>query len=175
SLAWLRGIREHEKHRPLWAVIGDGSLGYQVSLFEYLVDNDINCVVCVFNNSAWDSIRLEQTFVFRQRYPGTAREPRDYAAIASMNGCETIRVTSAVELDAALESARDWQEKRPLLLDIQTPADTIPLAGLTFALAELDYILTANILQAAISTLKAVWTGKLPLRLLWLAVRAYVL
>jgi thiamine pyrophosphate-dependent acetolactate synthase large subunit-like protein len=141
QLAWIHGVTA-ACPRPAWAVLGDGSLLYQLRLLETLSASGRGGRIAIFvlHNRAWDSIRLEQTFFFESRYTGTSLPPLDLGALAGLFGCEGLRVQTPRQLDAAIEHARTRQDVRPLLVSVEVPCDEIPFAGLGFALAELDYI-----------------------------------
>lgn len=175
SLAWAFAATLAHRRRPCWILCGDGSLGYQFELFRFLAEKKRNIVVFLFHNGTWDSIRLEQTFLFAQRYPGTDLPDTDYVGMAAQAGWQTQRVTSADELDAILQQARERKaDAGPLLVDIRLQPDSIPFAGLSFALAELDYILKPKLLQAAWSLLRLKLRGRMPWRILWMIARLFL-
>jgi benzoylformate decarboxylase len=175
SLAWAFAATLAHRTRPCWILCGDGSLGYQFELFNFLAEQKQNIVVFLFHNGTWDSIRLEQTFLFAQRYPGTELPDTDYVGMAAQAGWQTERVTRADELDAILHQARERNaDDGPLLVDIQLQPDSIPFAGLSFALAELDYILKPKLLQAAWSLLCLKLRGRMPWRILWMIGRLFL-
>ena len=53
----------------------------------------------------------------------------------------------------------------PLLLDVSLPRDALPFAGLSFALAELDYILRPKFRSIIGSFLWAILRGRFPWRI----------
>lgn len=156
--------------RPVWCFAGDGSLRYEPELLGELVRLRAGCVIFVFRNAAWDSIRLEQTFVLRGRYPGTDLPEQDFAGLARDYGCAAMRVEDDVQLEAALERAANHREERPLVIDIGVRKDQVPPAGLTWALAELDYILAAVPKRHILLSFVCAMLRRIPwriLRLLW--------
>lgn len=157
----------------LWGFCGDGSFLYDASQLRALVENKIGINLIIFNNSAWSAIRLEQTFVFEGKYPGTRMPELDCSAICREHGVESQRVQTASELEAALEYATVRQNKdhAPFVIEAITPADGVPLAGLPFALAELDYIYSSNRLRIVRSILKSMLHGRYPWRLSLAALR----
>ncbi|MCR9142249.1 MAG: thiamine pyrophosphate-dependent enzyme [bacterium] len=163
-LPWVMGAARGAPERPIWCFAGDGSLGYQPDLFRELPERAPNAVVFVFNNRAWSSIRLEQTFLFRGRYPGTALPSRDFAKLARRHGCEGVRVESEADFRAALRRANEPRDV-PLVIDIPTPQDSLPFAGLSFALAELDYLLRPMVAPFIASVVRAAAVGALPARI----------
>lgn len=166
-LPWVLGAGRAAPERPIWCFAGDGSLGYQPDLFAELSKRSSNAVIFVFNNRAWSSIRLEQTFLFRGRYPGTSLPARNFAQLAKQHGCEGIRVETDQQFLQALERARkpSGRRKRPLVIDIPMPKDSIPFAGLSFALAEMDYLLRPMFAPFVASVLRALATGALTPRI----------
>ncbi len=171
-LPYAAGV--HAANRgPVWCFAGDGSLRYEPELLGELARRKVRCVILVFRNAAWDSIRLEQTFVLRGRYPGTELREQDYAGFAEQHGCAAMRVGDHAQLEAALSRAALHDEGRPLLIDIHVRKDQIPVAGLTWALAELDYILAAvPKWHVLLSFMRAILRRRLPLRILRLLWRS---
>lgn len=159
-LPWVLGADRAAPERPLWCFAGDGSLGYQTELFAELSRRQARAVIFVFNNSAWSSIRLEQSFLFQGRYPGTELPARNFAALAERQDCEGIRVDSPEEFRFALCRAKNPQRTGPLVVDIPMPADSIPFAGLNFALAELDYLAKPMLLPLFASAIRAALSGR---------------
>jgi thiamine pyrophosphate-dependent acetolactate synthase large subunit-like protein len=143
-LAWAAGVRLGAPGVPIWGVLGDGSLLYQLRLLGELArapgaGGAGPLVLFLFDNRAWDSIRLEQTFLFESRYIGTDLADLDYSELARVFGCDALRASTVAELDTAIQKARTRSAgDPPLVVDVRVPSDTIPFAGLTFALAELD-------------------------------------
>ena len=163
-LAWAIGASRAAPERPVWCFAGDGSLGYHPALFAELSRRRANVVIFVFNNQAWSSIRLEQTFLFGGRYPGTTLPARNFAHIARDYACEGVRVETETQFQDALQSALR-PRRRPLVIDIPMPQDSVPFAGLSFALAELDYLLRPMRARFVASMLRALLTGALAPRI----------
>ncbi len=163
-LPWILGAGRAAPERPIWCFAGDGSLGYQPELFAELGRRRANAVIFVFNNRAWSSIRLEQSFLFGGRYPGTALRDRNFAELARQYGCDGVRVESEAQFLDVLERARSHRDG-PLVVDVPMPRDGIPFAGLSFALAELDYLLRPMFVPFAASVLRAAAMGLIPRRI----------
>ncbi len=173
---WPPGIRHAHPKRPIWALVGDGSFFYQTGVLRTLVKHEIPAVFFVLNNSSWSAIRLEQTFWFKGRYPGTNMPATDFAAIARLEGCDSRQARNADELLQAVEYAksRPDADKAPLVVEVFTPADNVPISGSLFAMAELDYIAKPMTLSMLISFVLAFFRGQVPLRLLWLAIKLFL-
>lgn len=146
ALHQAAGVQLAARLDPVWAILGDGSLLYQLRMLGELRRlRDAKAltaplVVFVFGNGAWDAIRLEQTFFFESDYVGTQIPPYDFAGLARLYGCEAMQVAAPQDLGPALQMAAARKPgDPPLLVDIAMPRDRVPFAGLSFALAELDF------------------------------------
>jgi sulfoacetaldehyde acetyltransferase len=148
---------------PIWAVIGDGGFFYHAAELSTLAARRRPIVLFVFNDTSWSAIRIGQTFLYRGRYVGTDLPRGDYASYAECLGCEGRVVTTPSELERAIEQARTWTGAVPLVIDVHLPKDHVPYAGANFVLAELDGALGTLALPTALSALRGVLSGRLPL------------
>ncbi|MCB1317866.1 MAG: thiamine pyrophosphate-binding protein, partial [Leptospiraceae bacterium] len=171
ALPWTMGVLQSADRRPIRVFLGDGSFLYQSGFLPELSGGGKDVTVFLYNNAAWSSIRLEQTFVFRGRYPGTELPQVDYTRIAQLHGWDTMRVESMEDLQAALNRADESGKKRPFFVDINLPRDSIPFAGIMFALAELDYIARPMLSRVTRSALRAMLRRKVPYRFIGMVLR----
>ena len=169
SLGWCAGALARAPGQTVWVVLGDGSFRYQTAALAKLVEERARVVIFLFNNEGWGSIRLEQTFLFGGRYHATELPASNHASIAASMGLETIRVERGEELAEALTRAQ--AASGPLLVEVLVRRDSVPFAGLNFALAEIDYVLGQRRARFLWSFVRAWFRRRLPRRVLWILLR----
>jgi thiamine pyrophosphate-dependent acetolactate synthase large subunit-like protein len=148
---------------PIWAVVGDGGFFYNAAELATLAARGRPIVVFVFNDRSWSAIRIGQTVLYRGRYVGTDLPRGQYAKYAACLGCEGRVVTTPGELERAIDEARNYAGRVPLVVDVHLPRDHVPYAGANFVLAELDGAMAALALPSAFSAFSGVLSGRLPL------------
>ena len=101
--------------RQAIAVNGDGGFGMLMADFTTAVRDNLDVKVVVFNDKRLKNIKKEQAMY---NYPefGTRFYNPDFAEFAETCGGEGYRVTSAEELDDALEKA--FRSDKPAIIDI---------------------------------------------------------
>jgi acetolactate synthase-1/2/3 large subunit len=172
SLPWSAGVHLGRPLSRVFAVVGDGSFLFQAPVLRDLKRLEQPVVFFVLNDASWNSIRMEQTFVFRNRYIGTALPDIDYKKVAELHGCVGERVEDSEQLNRAITKAMLWhEEKSPLVIDVKVAPDGVPFAGLCFVLAELDYILWPMRWKVLASLLVSGIRGKIPPRIVVMLVR----
>lgn len=173
AIPWAAGVRFGRPNHPVWGVLGDGAFLFQHKVLRTLERLNEPVVLFVLNDSCWNSIQLEQTFVFRGRYVGTDLPRIDFAELAKLHGCEGRSARDRSELHAALDEALRWSdtERRPLVVDVEVEKGSVPFAGIAFAVAELDHIWGPMWLSMLTSFAVSAARGKLPWRNIVMLIR----
>ena len=93
--------------------------------------SDIPIKVAVINNSSLGMVRQWQTLFYDGRYSHThlhtgheSRRIPDFVKLAESYGAVGIRVTSPQEVDAAIQQAREIND-RPVVIDFVVSADSM--------------------------------------------------
>jgi acetolactate synthase I/II/III large subunit len=114
-------VKLEQPDRPVFCLIGDGSLGMTLAELETAVRERVAFVVVVMNDGGYGNIRQEQVQRYGDRLIGVDFGNVDYAAVARAFGVEAERVTSSHEvlpaLDRALRSAGPYLVDVPIALD----------------------------------------------------------
>jgi benzoylformate decarboxylase len=118
ALPAATGLKMALPHRPVVAVVGDGSALYSIQALWSAVEYEVGALFVVLNNGGYAVMdRLAE------RHEGGVPWPRvghlDLGALARGFGCATQRVETHDELLAALELEPDG----PLLLDVVVEQD----------------------------------------------------
>jgi len=100
--------------RPVFGVCGDGGFGMAMQGLMTALDEDINIVVVVMNNSALGWVKHGQG----NRVIASEFTDMNYAEIARAMGCQGIRVEKPEQLAAALAAA--LKAKEPTVVDVVT-------------------------------------------------------
>ena len=108
--------------RPVIAVIGDGSFGFNAMDIDTAARHGANAVFIIANNGGWNIERQDQLNRFGGRTAGSLLAYSDYAAMARAFGLHAERVVEAGELGPAIKRAL---YRAPALLDVLLTRDAI--------------------------------------------------
>ena len=125
------GAKVAEPDRVVWAIDGDGCFQMTNQELASCAINKIPIKVAVINNSSLGMVRQWQTLFYDGRYSNTdlntghdtVRIP-DFLKLAEAYGCLGIRVTTADEVDAAIQLALETND-RPVVIDFVVSADAM--------------------------------------------------
>ncbi|MGO3832678.1 MAG: acetolactate synthase large subunit [Microbacteriaceae bacterium] len=131
SVPAAMGAKVAEPERTVWAIDGDGCFQMTNQELATCVINDIPIKVAVINNSSLGMVRQWQTLFYNERYSnthlntghGTVRVP-DFVKLAEAYGCLGIRVEHEDEIDAAIQTALDTND-RPVIIDFVVSAEAM--------------------------------------------------
>ncbi|MCP2030488.1 acetolactate synthase-1/2/3 large subunit [Okibacterium sp. HSC-33S16] len=131
SVPAAMGAKVAEPDRVVWAIDGDGCFQMTNQELATCAINKIPIKVAIINNSSLGMVRQWQTLFYDGRYSNTdlntghdtIRIP-DFVKLAEAYGCLGIRVTSADEVDAAIQLALDTND-RPVVIDFVVSADAM--------------------------------------------------
>ncbi len=89
----------------VWAIFGDGALGYSIAEFDTFVRHGIPIIAVVGNDAGWTQIAREQVKVLKDDV-GTTLARSAYHEVAAGFGAEGILVRSNAEIPEALMRAK---------------------------------------------------------------------
>ncbi len=102
------GAKVGRPDAAVWAIDGDGCFQMTNQELATCTVNDIPIKVALINNGTLGMVRQWQTLFYNERYSETdlgSKNIPDFMKLADAYGCEGIRVTSADQVDAAIEKA----------------------------------------------------------------------
>ncbi|MGO9486215.1 MAG: AMP-binding protein [Rhodomicrobium sp.] len=89
----------------VWAIFGDGALGYSIAEFDTFVRHGVPVIAVVGNDAGWTQIAREQVKVLKDDVATTLARS-DYHEVAAGFGAEGILVKRNTEIPMALERAK---------------------------------------------------------------------
>lgn len=104
--------------RSVFAATGDGGLLMSYADLPTLIENNLDVVVVVFNDSKYGQVWQLQKERFGGKFIATDLQPTDFAAIFNALGGVGIRVETVEEAKKAFEEASSF--KKPVLIDMKT-------------------------------------------------------
>lgn len=131
SVPAAMGAKVAEPDRVVWAIDGDGCFQMTNQELATCVINNIPIKVAIINNSSLGMVRQWQTLFYNGRYSNTdlntghdtIRIP-DFVKLAEAYGCLAIRVEREDEVDAAIRTALETND-RPVVIDFVVSADAM--------------------------------------------------
>jgi acetolactate synthase-1/2/3 large subunit len=125
------GAKVAEPQRVVWAIDGDGCFQMTNQELATCAINNIPIKVAIINNSSLGMVRQWQTLFYDGRYSNTdlntghdsIRVP-DFVKLAEAYGCLAIRVERAEDVDAAIQTALETND-RPVVIDFVVSADAM--------------------------------------------------
>ena len=105
----------------VWSVAGDG--GFQMTMQELatIVEEGLPVKIALINNGFLGMVRQWQQLFYDRRYKAVPLTGPDYVKLADAFGIPALRVTSAEEVDGALDQAMSTQG--PFLIDFVVAAE----------------------------------------------------
>ncbi|MDT3317316.1 acetolactate synthase large subunit [Microbacterium sp. KSW4-11] len=125
------GAKVAQPDRTVWAIDGDGCFQMTNQELATCAINDIPIKVAIINNSSLGMVRQWQTLFYDGRHSNTdlntghdtIRIP-DFVKLAEAYGCLAIRVEKEEDVDAAIRTALDTND-RPVVIDFVVSADAM--------------------------------------------------
>ena len=147
SVPAAMGAKVAEPDRVVWAIDGDGCFQMTNQELATCALNDIPIKVAIINNSSLGMVRQWQTLFYDGRYSNTdlntghetIRIP-DFVKLAEAYGCLALRVDSNDDVDAAIKTALETND-RPVVLDFTVPPDAMvwPMVAAGVSNDEIEY------------------------------------
>ncbi len=107
-------------------VTGDGGFGMCLNELATAVSHNVPIAIIIFNNGVLGMVRQWQTLFFSEHYSATVLDRKtDFVNVAKAFGAEGERVTSAQELDKALQNAFNYNG--PYVIDCAVDKDEFVL------------------------------------------------
>jgi acetolactate synthase-1/2/3 large subunit len=111
----------------VFALMGDGALGYTVGELAALAQHRLNVTLIVLNNSSYGWIRWYRRIAFERGWEDEDFVATDYSAVGSAYGFATERVEKAGDLAGAL--ARVAADPGPGLVEVVSSVWDTPVEG----------------------------------------------
>ena len=119
------GAAVAHRTRPTVLCIGDG--GYMMGGLTELstaVHLGLDLIVIVYNDGSYGAEHIQ--LVTKGMEPAASlHEWPDFCAVAESMGCDTAKITSLDDIDAALEVVKNRQPGRPVLIEASTDPDVV--------------------------------------------------
>ena len=106
-------------------LFGDGSLGMSAGELETLARLNVPAVLIHFNNGTFGWIKALQAIHSGGRFMSVDFTPGDMSAVANAFGIKSYRVTTADELESALDTA--FSHDGPVFLDVVSESEVAEL------------------------------------------------
>ena len=114
---FILGAKLCRPQSEVWALFGDGALGYSLMEFDTFVRHGIPLVAVVGNDACWTQIAREQVEVLKDDV-GCPLRPSDYHLAAAGLGARGLVIRSADQIAAVLGDARrQAQAGHPVLVN----------------------------------------------------------
>ena len=123
SFACGLGIKLAQPNRPVVSLMGDGGFGMTVSELSTAVDNNINTVTIVLNNTCWGAEKAYQRDFFGGRYIGADISSPPFDKLAELYGARGYRARSCSEAGEAIEAALSCG--KPAVVDVAVDPDAL--------------------------------------------------
>jgi acetolactate synthase I/II/III large subunit len=126
SLSFAMTARLAETVAPVFAVLGDGTIGFHISEFETAVRRRLPFVAIVGNDACWNAESQIQLREYgRERMHGCALLPARYDLVVAALGGHGEFVESAAELPGAIE--RSLASGKPACINIMVESIAAPV------------------------------------------------
>ena len=126
SLPMALAARLREPKAPVFAVLGDGTIGFHISEFETALRRGLPFVAILGNDARWNAESQIQLREYgRQRMHGCDLLPARYDQVVAALGGHGERVTSAAELPGAIERA--LQSGKPACVNVMIESVAAPV------------------------------------------------
>ena len=123
SYACGLGVKLAQPERPVISLMGDGGFGMTTSELSTAVDNGINTVTIVMNNSCWGAEKAYQRDFFDGRYIGADVSSPPFDKLAELYGATGFRAGTVAEIPEAVEAA--LAAHAPAVVDVAVDPDAL--------------------------------------------------
>ena len=113
------GVKVAKPDQCVVSVSGDGGFMFGVQELATAVQQGINVVSIVFNNSAYGNVRRDQQQHYGNRLLGADLHNPDFVALAESFGCIGLKATNPAALKTALEKA--FAADAPVVIEVPVP------------------------------------------------------
>ena len=129
SLSFAIAARLREPKAPVFAVLGDGTIGFHISEFETAVRRKLPFVAVLGNDALWNAESQIQLREYgKERMHGCDLTPARYDLVVAALGGHGEYVESAADLPGAIERA--LASGKPACINIQTESIAAPVIRL---------------------------------------------
>jgi acetolactate synthase I/II/III large subunit len=128
GLPFALAARVHDAEAPVFAVMGDGTLGFHMAEIETAVRRKLPFVAIVGNDACWNAeSQLQRRHYGENRMHGCELLPVRYDLLASALGGHGELVEAADQLDGAI--ARAIASGKPAVINVMTESIAAPILG----------------------------------------------
>ena len=127
SVPAAMGAKVAKPDTAVWAIDGDGCFQMTNQELATCTINNIPIKVALINNSSLGMVRQWQTLFYNERYSNTDLHSHsfpDFVKLADAYGCLGLRVTETSEIDKAIETAMETND-RPVVIDFRVHRDAM--------------------------------------------------
>lgn len=127
SIPAAMGAKVAMPDTTVWAIDGDGCFQMTNQELATCTINNIPIKVALINNSSLGMVRQWQTLFYNERYSNTDLHSHsfpDFVKLADAYGCLGLRVTETNEIDKAIETAMETND-RPVVIDFRVHRDAM--------------------------------------------------
>jgi acetolactate synthase-1/2/3 large subunit len=129
SLSFALAARIAEPNAPVFAVLGDGTIGFHISEFETAVRRNLPFVAILGNDALWNAESQIQLREYgKERMHGCDLTPARYDLVVQGFGGHGEYVDSAADLGPAIERA--LASRKPACINIMTESIAAPVIRL---------------------------------------------
>ena len=114
------GAKVAQPQRPVVALCGDGGFLLNSSELATAVQEQIDVLIILFNDSAYTAVKKTQHLLYANRYTATDLREPDFVALAQAFGARGIKASSTVELQEAVRTA--LQAGGTTLIEVPLPS-----------------------------------------------------
>lgn len=136
---------------------GDASFSMTAMELQTASQYNIGVKVLIFNNQFQGMVQQWQDLFYDSRYAHTRMTNPDFVALAKAMGVHAIRCMSVEELPAKMKEFLEYDNSRPVLLDVVTDKNEHVFPMVRFTLTSSRRI--SNVLTNLISSLGPRWKG----------------
>ncbi len=113
------GAKVAQPERPVVALCGDGGFLLNSSELATAIQEQIDVIILLFNDSAYTAVRKTQHQLYADRYLATDLRGPDFVALAQAFGARGIKANGAAELQEAIGQA--LQSEGTTLIEVLLP------------------------------------------------------
>lgn len=130
SLSFALAARLHEPKAPVFAVLGDGTIGFHIAEFETAARRGLPFVAVLGNDARWNAeSEIQRRDYGANRMHGCELLPARYDQVAAALGGHGERVERAADLPGAIERA--LASGKPACIDVMIESVAAPAIRLT--------------------------------------------
>ena len=112
------GVKLANPSRPVVSFMGDASASMIIPELATAKENNINTVLCIFQNNIMAAERAYTRDYFNSRFYGSSIENPDFVKVAEAYNCNGFQVRSVNEISEAMEAAFKSEKPSVVVMDV---------------------------------------------------------